>query len=759
MPLFEFEFNETEITTESWANCSAIVYNDTMQTSRDEATQKMIKCVDAFTAKISEFKISEKDTNSLFKLCANLVDGMKCFTLDLIDLGSEVSAPEAIDIVSSFVRQHLFKFNSSYKRQKVAQANDLYVFPKEIAIGTRFSSQKKKMGDRIVKIPRLIQATFYYISITETLKSLFKDQEFSKQYFDYQQFLQNEHICVPGKYEFFCCGNAFKNAPLFQQFPDSLQLQIATDDFEVCNALASKANLHKICAVYFSILNLPQSYLSKRKFVFPVVICNADEVKMKHTDFNNIWYPMVNEIKQLEYDGIMVKDKNNFQMPLKGTMAEFASDNLGANVSLGYTASFQCDSYCRHCHCSKLECEAMTREDKNQLRTIESYNNQIDIIANSSTVNFKETKGVKYYCILSDLENFHIVSNPSVDIMHDILEGSIPFALKHVITRCIKANIFSLSDLNSMLQLFDYGLLDRRSIPSEINLNKRSLGQNAGQSMCLFKSLPFILNRYQKNRDFPKIWRCVQPLYRIVEIVFSHVITEADLTSLNEAVHELTSELKAAGVKLIPKLHFHLHYEEIIRAVGPLVYMNMMRYERKHHALKQFVQGSRSFKNINQTIILRHQQNLYNTGYSYTDDFENGIASTPNQIFFNEYGTLLNTAISAENLNRLKELKWFRFNSFDYRQGILVVYQESFYEIQKILFIDNRWIFLCKPRKVISFDPFLYSYKIGISDQENLVLIDLKSLIIFKTYDIFRIGLDSYVKADTLELRTAINFK
>lgn len=755
----EFNFDEIDSCTKSRSNDSTILFIDPTQTSRDEATGKIMKCVETFTKSVSGLKMTEKDANSLFKSCANLVDGMKCFVLDLFDL-DEMTAPEAVDIASFLVRQQLFKFNSSYRRKKEVQADQFYVLPKEIAIGTRYTSQKKKIKGKIIKIPRLIQATFHYVSINETLKSLFSYREFSMQYFEYQTFLQNDHKCEPGVYEYFCCGNVFKNCPLFQQYPDSLQLQIATDDFEICNPLASKANRHKICAVYFSILNLPKSYLSKRKFVFPVVICNSDEVKMKHTDFNNIWYPIVNEIKELESQGIPVMNfRTNVETDQKGTIAQFCSDNLGANVSLGFTGSFQCDSYCRHCECSKTECERMTREDRSRLRTIETYEKQLDVIANSSIVNFKETKGVKYYCILSDLKYFHIISNPSVDTMHDIPEGGIPFVLKLLITQCVKAKIFSLETLNSIIQQFDFGFLDRRSIPSEINLNKRSLGQNAAQSLCLFRCMPFILHRYNKNAKFKALWRCVQPLHRIIEVSFSSKITEADLNSFNDAVHELASEIRALDVNLLPKIHFFLHYMSVTHAVGPVSYMNMMRYERKHNAMKQCVRGSQSFKNINQTIALKHQQNLYSTGYSYKDDLESGALFSPNETFFIEHETLLNTSIFANSFSRLKETKWLRFNHFEYRRELLIVNNECFCEILKILFIDNIWSFLCKPLKVILFDLFLNSYKVEKNHTSNSILVNFESLSILRTYEICYIASDKYVKADTLELRRAISSK
>lgn len=53
-------------------------------------------------------------------------------------------------------------------------------------------------------------------------------------------------------------------------------------------------------------------------YVFLVGLCNSDDVKMKHTDFNNILYPIVNKLKELESNGFAIPGKPN----LKGTLTQ-----------------------------------------------------------------------------------------------------------------------------------------------------------------------------------------------------------------------------------------------------------------------------------------------------------------------------------------------------------------------------------------------------------------------------------------------------
>lgn len=130
-----------------------------------------------------------------------------------------------------------------------------------------------------------------------------------------------------------------------------MRLQISAEDFEPCNALQSKSGAHKICAVYFSIHNLPPKYASKLNNIYLICLCNADDIKSKQTDFNNIWQLIVDEIFILENNGIIINGET-----LRGTLVQTAFDNSGANVSLGFSGSFSSLKFCRHCLSSKVEC-------------------------------------------------------------------------------------------------------------------------------------------------------------------------------------------------------------------------------------------------------------------------------------------------------------------------------------------------------------------------------------------------------------------
>lgn len=104
-------------------------------------------------------------------------------------------------------------------------------------------------------------------------------------------------------------------------------------------------------------------------------------------------------------------------------------DNLGGNSSLGYVECFNATYFCRICQLTKTESTYTTRDDLKKHRTKIGYYEAMEIIEDSFKVDVRETMGYKEYCPLNDLRHFHILDNMTVDIMHDLCEGAIPFLL------------------------------------------------------------------------------------------------------------------------------------------------------------------------------------------------------------------------------------------------------------------------------------------------------------------------------------------
>lgn len=677
---------------------------------------------------------------------------MKSLNLTLMNGENNMSAEEALDVTTDLVFKKLSALNSTYKRKKEIESNKFYVPPEKVAIGTRWEVKKIKSrrNGRMISVPRIIQCSFEYVSIVSTLRALFKCDDFRNLYLEYNA--NKDHVCESGKFRDFCCTKTYQENELFKNDSRALQIQISSDDFEICNPLQSKANRHKICGVYFTIRNLPTKYLSKLNNIYLICLCNTDDLKTKRTDYNNIWRRVVKDIKFLETVGINISDEIN----IKGTLIQLSFDNLGANTALGFSGGFNSTYYCRKCECTQVECQYSTREDFTKKRTTEKYEEQILAIAEQEKIKLKDTKGIKYYCALSDCNFFHILNNPTVDIMHDINEGAIPFLIKTIFNHCISLGIFSLEKVNSLIQFHDYGWLRSRTIPSEVNLEKRSLGQNASQSLCLFQSLPYILYNYRNEYGLKSAWVCVTSLLRIIEAVYSHEITDRDLETLENDITTHLSGIKAIfNVKFIPKHHFVLHYPSVIRDVGPVVNMSMMRYESKHKVFKTFADNTNNFIDINRTLALKHQELLCSSEFTYKDNIECGKLNRLSEQCYLDTEQLLENFTDNSDEN-IFEAKWLTFNDYQYRKGLLILHENFLFEIFNILCLNSRYVFLTKQWIFVEHNEFLNSFQIKENDFVDYNLIRFESLANKKSYEVKVIDKMKFVIADTLDLRKSL---
>lgn len=633
-------------------------------------------------------------------------------------------------------------------------SNKRFVHSRAFAIGTRHELKKRWVGGRTIHIPRLLQCKLQYVPILQTLKSLFSCNEFSSLYFEYNENIKSNVVARDGSksYTSFNSGSCFKNNDLFRLYPDSIQLLISADDFEPCNALQSKANRHKICGVYMTIQNLPAKYASKLNNIYLVCLCNSDDLKSKQTDFNNIWQLIVNEISELETRGIVVNGRN-----LRGTLVHTAFDNLGANVGLGFAGSFSSHKFCRHCTSSKSQCQSCTTESECSVRTIESYNKSLHIIDESETVNLDDTEvlnTVKFYCVLSDLKYFHILENPTSDIMHDINEGCIPEVLTHFFKFCFKEKFFTPDHLDNLIKCYDFGVLNNANIPSEVSFTKRSLGQNASQSMCLFRNLPFILNKYRNHPKLKEAWKCVQScVLEICEIVTSYEITELKIQSLEKTVKiHLDLFKRVFNSHLIPKQHFLLHYARTIRTVGPLRQFDMARFDAKHRIFKIFRNRTNNFKDLNKSLAIKHQRKMCMNGFTYKDNVEHGLLKP-----FNDEEILCYLGNHVELPEKVYQTKFVRCNNYRYSKGLFIIHNQSFHDITHILYIDGCLYFLCLPYFVKKFDSFLNSFEIEKHNIIDLIIVKFSELLYSRSYETKRIGENNYIVSDSLDLRIHLN--
>lgn len=161
---------------------------------------------------------------------------------------------------------------------------------------------------------------------------------------------------------------------------------------------------------------------------------------------------LINELKYLEDTGIEVNYNGNIER-IYFSMVLLTGDNLGLHSLYGLVESFQANFYCRFCKCHKLDMQKSYKEEEALLRNVEEYDKMV----------MDKSYGIKERCVFHDLPDFHIFTNLTCDIMHDLSEGVHRYGLAKIIQNLIFQNCFSLDCLNQRIKYFNYN-------PSEKNI-------------------------------------------------------------------------------------------------------------------------------------------------------------------------------------------------------------------------------------------------------------------------------------------------
>lgn len=657
---------------------------------------------------------------------------------------------QALNMSTTIIKEELLQCATRYKRDKQIAKNHLYVAPEEKAIGVRWTSLR--LAETPVSVPRLIPNIYHEIPLIKSIITLFQRDDFRKEYWNYNE--QQAKLVSNDVFTSFSSGRNFKSNELFSNHPNSLQIEIAQDDFEPCNALGSRATVYKLSPVYVSVKNIPPKFASKLSNISLASLCHTDDTKTKYTDWNDIWLGLVSELRQIE-NGIVLNDG----VSIKGTVISVVSDNLGANTILGFVKNFSKTKYpCRFCLCSLDEIRTVCHEIPSERRTKEHYEEQLLKIKNCEKVDLTNTFGVAMHCALNELKFYHIINSMTPDIMHDINGGAIPYLLKPLFEYLFKHKVCTECNLKDKIKFHDFGIKHKKNVPSELNMAKSCLGQNASQILCLFQSIPFILYEYKDNQAVQEVWICVETLLKITQTVYSEKIDKNDLNDLENFVKiHLEFFLKILKDNLKFKQHNLTHLVSTIIAMGPLKWFSMKRYEAKHKEIKNCIGDSKNFRNLTKTIVDRHQQIMSSKENIYTDKFEHSkVMKFIDNDFLNHHKDIIQIAfnINNENTKEIFELKWMVHNSFRYSQGLFIQFNDSLYRIEKVLFMDNAYYFFCLRCCVIQYCRFLNSIKIEIFKPDLFKIIEFNALVNKNVYETKILNNEHFIILDTLDLKS-----
>ncbi|KAJ8674206.1 hypothetical protein QAD02_005468 [Eretmocerus hayati] len=214
-------------------------------------------------------------------------------------------------------------------------------------------------------------------------------------------------------------------------------------------------------------------------------------------------------------------------------------------------------------------------------------------------------------CVFNEISNFHVANNPSVDPMHDLLEGVCRVDVGRILNYLINVKkYFEFSVLEERMECYSKNSPDSNlpSLSRESMKNERIV-TSASEMYYLVFNLPLMIGDLVPSSD--RAWQLFLLLRKITCIVFAHSVTHEQINSFGNLVTSYLNLYKALFKKTFrPKHHILLHYKRLMLKYGPLKILSCFRYEAKHRQLKQCSGATTSRVCPDYTIGVKHQLQL-----------------------------------------------------------------------------------------------------------------------------------------------------
>ena len=533
------------------------------------------------------------------------------------------------------------KFCSQYLREKFIRENFKYTPPKELILNPHEVQQGKA------------KEVYHYVPLIPSIRNLFEDETFLSVF--------EESRASPGIIEEdelikeFKDGYLRQNHPYFQKYPDAVAGAIYSDGVEIVSPLGAGKGRHKIIQLFWSIIDIPKKHRSRIDTIHLGII--VKESLVKKYGYRRIYAPLINDIKILEKEGVLVQ--RPFERRIRVSFPIHIGDNLeDANLG-GFSGSFSSRDICRFCH---IQHENLVdhihdhgNHGKHKYWSVEEYDeitskikehheyrdNSIEssvltdenlftefeepsiMVAEADEAEDVEDEdhgskvqyGLRHKCPFNDTASFHAVYSFPPDILHDVAEGVIAEDLLGVL-KILTKKWFSEEEYNAALRKHEYKSHESSDRPELINTKKSKLKGKAMSIICHLRNIGFILSYLNVSKEMfdEKCIQMIMKLSIIVEMLTAPVIRRYEVASLEEQIieyldirKELFEEFPNCLNKPKPKTHFLSHYPESIMMYGPPGGMWTARYESKHRVGKSLAQAGKNFISITKTLSERQQ--------------------------------------------------------------------------------------------------------------------------------------------------------
>lgn len=196
-------------------------------------------------------------------------------------------------------------YSTISKLQNLVKNWPTYVAPVEVELEVRYENRCKLGVTYIVPV----KETFQQIPLRELLIKIFSSNSVLKSVMQYKRRAKdevNEMINIQQ-------DAYYRNHEILSIDDNVIALEFYIDDVEITNPLNSKAGIHKVGLVYFTVKDMPLALMLSLDNIF---LCNIHyAVDVKKYGYNKI-LPLVGQLEELKRDGITVNE-NGIEHNLK----------------------------------------------------------------------------------------------------------------------------------------------------------------------------------------------------------------------------------------------------------------------------------------------------------------------------------------------------------------------------------------------------------------------------------------------------------
>ncbi|KAK3931672.1 Digeranylgeranylglycerophospholipid reductase [Frankliniella fusca] len=623
-----------------------------------------------------------------------VLDIISLFEESVAQVSNLSASAENIDFVetsplNSFkeILSVLNEFRTEYRRLQIMQKTGNFIKPRPYTVGSEV--KEKRVDGRIVK--ELIPLTGQFVPIRKVLECFFSMPGVFEEVMDYVNKLENETF---GILEHFIHGSLWK-FKVTKFFPGKLVLPLLFyhDECEINNPLGSHAVIQKLGGTYFNCPCLPPEHRSKLANIFLAMLTYASDRKASEcTTMRNaqIFRVLVNQINDLQRHGIIIRNGSEVQTLYFG-FGLLLGDNEGLNNCQDFASA---SSHCRICRASPAQIRVDEYERPHLLRFEEDY--EADIRAGY------KISGIKRESVWNEIEGHHIYSNFSVDLLHDLEEGTLKYGMFHVVNHFVNnaKRRVSLEILNDRLKTFNYydnGISNKPQLISDRDLNIEQRLKMSGSEMHNF-TLIFAMLVGDLINVADKVWQYYILLRKIVHFVYAPEVQTESIDSFDHLIashHRLYKRLFKDTLK--PKYHNLVHYARIMKQSGPLSYLSTFRYEARHKPIKEAAAATASRRDSAYTLALKDQLALCYR-LSGNQGLTNNLQAGPSFILSAEEQSDL---CLPEKYGDVMEIAWVEFKGTRYHPNMCICHSidesdglPQFGRVEKILCDDKLQVLL-----------------------------------------------------------------